>query len=460
MRIESAVGTSDPASLLASFAITHGRDATWVTIEKFEPKYINVVLPMSSLPFYLRDLDRNANLSSTHLRAGYDSSIVPRIIVPDAIVERLTLLAEKQLGTYSTLRCNDVIAELESARLLGRGGAGFPAHVKWRSVAAARGRKVVVANGEEGEPTSLKDRWLLTRRPHLVLEGLLIAAATVGADRAIVYLSHAETVETVRSAIAELESAGLPKSVSRIELHVVPSTYVAGEESAVCRSISGGPALPKAKPPRPFEAGVDGLPTLVSNVETFAHAAWIARNGAGEYLRFGTAASPGTTLITLGGACNYPGVYEVSFGKTINEVFVSLAGGFVTPPRAFAVGGWFGGLISASNADVRCCFSALRSMGSGFGCGAITVLGEFDNPLQYAADVAAWYVTESAQQCGVCVKGTVAISEALTRLKEGRGTNQDRANLSRWGTTLPGRGACALLDGAATLARSTLLFSE
>ncbi|MGW9133941.1 NADH-ubiquinone oxidoreductase-F iron-sulfur binding region domain-containing protein [Streptomyces sp. NPDC055681] len=377
--------------------------------------------------------------------AGHAPGIEPRL----AVDRPLDLVAERERGTYQSPACADVIAELEAAGLRGRGGAGFPAHIKWRDVAKADGPRVVVANGEEGEPSSYKDRWLLTHRPHLVLDGLLLAARTVGADRAVVYLSHPETETAVRAAIAELGStAGV-----RLEVHVVAPTYVAGEETAVCRSISGGPALPTARPPRVGEKGVDGLPTLVSNAETLAHAAWIARHGASAYRAHGTTESPGTTLVTLSGACARPGVYEVPYGLTVAELF-GLAGGFTSAPAGFLMGGWFGGLLGPSHAATVCTYEAVRAAGSGLGCAAITALDADREPLAVAAEVSAWYAAESAQQCGVCVKGTASIRDAFASLDAGTATARDRDNLARWGQTLPGRGACSFLDGAATWART------
>ncbi|WP_169384116.1 NADH-ubiquinone oxidoreductase-F iron-sulfur binding region domain-containing protein, partial [Pseudonocardia acidicola] len=350
----------------------------------------------------------------------------------------------------------DVISELKGAGLRGRGGAAFPAHVKWAAVAAATGSKVVVANGEEGEPASAKDRWLLTHRPHLVLDGLFLAARAVGADRAVLYLAHPDTVAATLNALDELRgAAALPTGV-RVDVHVVEPSYVAGEETAACRSISGGPALPLAKPPRPHESGVDGTPTLVSNVETLAHAAWITRHGAAAYRAVGTPDSPGTTLLTMSGACVRPGVYEVPFGLPVADLFASVGGGFTSDPVGFVMGGWFGGLLAAERGAVACCYDAVRAAGSGLGCGAVTALGADEDPVLVAADIAAWYARESAGQCGVCVKGTASIRDALGALRDGRATGPEPANLARWGTALPRRGACAFLDGAATLARTVV----
>lgn len=388
---------------------------------------------------------------------GYHEAIQPRMAIAGACQGPLTLADELSQGTYGAARSSAIIDELRRAGLRGKGGAGFPAHIKWSSVARADGAKVVVANGEEGEPFSRKDRWLLTRRPHLVIEGVLLACRSVGADRAVIYLSHPETVTAVSQALVELRAAELIPKVLRLDIHIVEPTYVAGEESAVCRSISGGPALPTAKPPRPFEHGVDGRPTLVSNVETLAHAAWISRHGADEFRRYGTPESPGTTMVTLNGACRRPGVYEVPFGLTVREMF-SLAGGFVTPPRAIMMGGWFSGLAPASLLDVACSPEELTAYDSGFGCGSFTALGAEDDPLDVAVEIATWYAEQSARQCGVCIKGTDAIRGSLSALRDDRSLHVEADKLARWGTSLVGRGACSFLDGAAAWARSAHLF--
>lgn len=376
-------------------------------------------------------------------------SIFPRLMVD----EPLTLESEIARRTYGQPVTPDVIGELEKACLRGRGGAGFPAHIKWRSVANALGGKVVLANGEEGEPASFKDRWLLTHRPHLVLDGLLLAKRVVGADRAILYLSHPETIEAAHKALAELASAGT--CVTGVEIFAVAGTYVAGEESAAVRAVNGGPALPTAKPPRPCEKGVDGLPTLVANVETLAHAAWISHFGAAAYRAYGTEDSPGTTLITLGGNCRRPGVYEIPFGLTVSEVIDGLGQGLREPASGLVMGGWFGGVLPFETASsLTCEFGACKQAGTGWGCGAITVLDAHNDPLAFSARLGRWYVSESARQCGVCIKGTAAIADALDKLERGEASQAELDNLLRWGTTFPGRGACAFLDGAAALSRS------
>lgn len=385
---------------------------------------------------------------------GVYPGLEPRVMIGASADRPLTLAEERAADTYSPVDPAAVIGELERAGLRGRGGAGFPAHVKWRTVARAD-RCVVVANGEEGEPASLKDRWLLTRRPHAVLDGLALAAEVTGAARAVIYLSHPETVESVRQALRESPAAATTE-VPRVEVHCVEHRYVAGEESAVCRSINGGPALPAGRPPRVFESGVDEVPTLVSNVETLVHAAWIARNGADAYRAAGTAASPGTGLATVQGACARPGVYEVPYGVTVRDLLTVGGANLKDDPPGLLMGGWFGGIAGPEVLETAWCFDALAGAGSALGCGAVTVLGASERIPEVAARLARWYARESAGQCGVCRKGTAAIADALERLRDGESNDGDAANLARWGTSLRGKGSCAFLDGAATVARTAI----
>ena len=388
------------------------------------------------------------------MQAGTYPGIEPRLVVGASATRRLSAAEERDV--YTPVESAKVLDELARSGLRGRGGAGFPAAVKWRTVAAA-GRCVVVANGEEGEPASFKDRWLLTHRPHAVLDGLLVAADVVGAHRAIIYLSHPETVEAVRHALAELPS-GL---AARVEIVVVEHRYVAGEESAVVRAINGGPALPTAKPPRVFEAGVDGLSTLVTNVETLVHAAWIARHGADAFRRYGTESSPGTALITLTGADGSAAVHEVPYGPTLRELFGKCAGIDPADAPGLLMGGWFAGIACPEDVlDAQWCFDAMAKAKTAVGCGSVTVLGADERVGAVAARLARWYAQESSQQCGVCRKGTDAIAAALARIDDDAAAPGDLGNLQRWGTSLRGKGACAFLDGAANLARTSLPLLE
>src|SRR5829696_8879447 len=201
----------------------------------------------------------------------------------------------REQGGYRPLDDADhLLGEVDLSGLLGRGGAAFPLAVKVKTVrdnGRASGGAVVVANGEEGEPASVKDRWLLRHRPHLVLDGLRLAAQMVSAKRAHVYVSDRSAADSVQAALDEIE-ADVLNGLS-ITVLTVAAGYVAGEETAAVRALNGGPAKPTDKPPRPFTEGVGGLPTMVSNVETLALLPFIARHGAEAFRQQGTSASPG-----------------------------------------------------------------------------------------------------------------------------------------------------------------------
>ncbi len=209
---------------------------------------------------------------STTISIATFPGCTPRLLSEHAGRAREDLAAYRKLGGYHPLgNAEEFLSEIDSSGLVGRGGAAFPLAVKLRAVrdnGRLLGVPVVVANGEEGEPASVKDRWLLRNRPHLVLDGLRLAATIIAADRAYIYVSDPESAHSVESALGELDPDALGVTIGML---TVQPGYVAGEETAAVRAINGGPAKPTDKPPRPFEAGVDDRPTLVSNVETLAN---------------------------------------------------------------------------------------------------------------------------------------------------------------------------------------------
>ncbi|MFI1398713.1 NADH-ubiquinone oxidoreductase-F iron-sulfur binding region domain-containing protein [Streptomyces sp. NPDC020681] len=350
--------------------------------------------------------------------------------------------AYEAAGGYGT-GCGpeQLLEHIATAGLRGRGGAGFPAAVKLAAVRDGDGPPVVVANGEEGEPGSVKDRWLLRARPHLVLDGLARAASITGATRSYVYVSDPVAAASVRRALAEWVPA-LPVEVIETE-----HAYVAGEETAVVRRINGGPALPTAKPPRPFQQGVGDKPTLVSNVETLARIALIA---ARPDLRRQIADS---TLVTLSGTSGHALLTEVSCDTTLRAL--AAAQGTAEATGAL-MGGLFGGLIADGSLDLPLERQALAAAGTTVGCGAIRFLAPGECPVTAAADAVSHLAAESARQCGVCVAGTAAVRDTLHSLATGRPDPDAVTKLLRWSAGLPGRGACGLLDAAAGTAGSLL----
>lgn len=347
-------------------------------------------------------------------------------------------LAE-HVGRHGPLPVVDVIAAVDAAGLRGRGGAGFPTGHKLRAVAGRR-RVVVVANGCESEPASDKDHVLLTVAPHLVLDGIELAAHAVGATEAVLCVHRGHPVVGVVTAALAQRAAGVPVRVAQ-----VPARYVASEESALVNFLTTGEARPTTKPPRPFERGVRGRPTLVDNVETLAHIALIARHGPDWFRARGTAECPGTALFTVTGAVTRPGVCEVASGTPIGTL-LNLAGGVVEPVQAVLAGGYAGTWLPQPFAGLPVSGVASVVALPARACG----LGETARLLRYLAG-------ESARQCGPCTFGLPAIAQDFHHVVLGGRVAVDAlARLHRRLAVIPGRGACGHPDGAVGLAASAL----
>lgn len=342
----------------------------------------------------------------------------------------------------------DLIAAVERAGLRGRGGAGFPTARKLRSVAAGRGRPTVVVNACEGEPVSDKDRTLLSLVPHLVFDGAVLAAHALAADEIILCLDAEDPLaDAVFAALAERTADRVRTSV-----RLVPHRYVASEESALVNLINTGDARPTTKPPRPDERGVGGRPTLVSNAETFAQLALIARFGPDWFRTQGTAESSGTTLVTLSGAVMSAGVYEVGLGAPIGRVLAS-----ATPDpaaQAVLVGGVGGAWLPLPfAAGVPLAHRQLTDVGAALGVGALFVLRRAACGLAETARIMHYLAAESAAQCGPCMFGLPALANDMTTLARGERVDE---RLWRRLDVIAGRGACRHPDGAVRVARSAL----
>jgi NADH:ubiquinone oxidoreductase subunit F (NADH-binding) len=349
---------------------------------------------------------------------------------------------------------SELVGEVTRAGLRGRGGAGFPAGIKLAAVAEGR-RPVVVVNGTEGEPMSAKDRALLRRTPHLVLDGALAAAEAVGA-REVLLCAPPEANAVVAAALAERGAAS--RREPRVTLAQSAPGYVAGEETAVIAHLEGRAARPRVTPPRPAEQGYRKRPTLVQNVETLAHIGLIARHGAAWFRERGTPDRPGTTLVTISGAVRAPGVYEVASGVPLAELS-RIAGGVTEPTRALLVGGYFGAWVDGHGSGLTLDDADLRGHGAAVGAGVVVVLGDSACPVAETARLAAYMAGESAGQCGPCVHGLGALAGVLDRFATARTAPGDGERLVRWTEMVRGRGACAHPDGVTRmLASATRLF--
>ena len=344
-----------------------------------------------------------------------------------------------------------LIGSVEAAGLTGRGGAAFPMHRKLGIVAAARGRAVIVANGAESEPASRKDALLLRVAPHLVLDGIQLAAEAVGATDAHLYL-HPGTGHEIMRALAERHAAGIDWLA--VTVTEAPPRFLAGQESALVNRLGGGPALPTFVPPRVTERGLGGAPTLVQNVETLAHLALIARYGPRWFRELGTAKEPGTMLTTVHQPDGQTQVIEAEIGTPLRTLVTGHAG---TGAQAVLIGGFHGTWLPAgAAATLTLDNEALNRHGAAVGAGVIAALPADRCGLAEAARVTRYLAAESAGQCGPCLNGLPAIAGALAELAGPGPRRATRQNAERWAGLVTGRGACGHPDGTVRFVRSAL----
>jgi NADH:ubiquinone oxidoreductase subunit F (NADH-binding) len=353
-------------------------------------------------------------------------------------------------------RGGPLVDAVDAAGLRGRGGASFPTGRKMRTVAQRRGRAVVLVNGCEGEALSSKDALLLSALPHLVLDGAALAAEAVGADEVVVAADR--SARPALSAVARAAEARAATGLdpARIRLVGVPTRYVAGEESALVQFVNGGVAKPTFTPPRPFERGVDGRPTLVQNVETLAHVALIARYGPDWFRAVGTPDEPGSTLLTIGGVVARAGVCEVSIGTPLRDA-VRAAGDLDGRVAAFLLGGYYGSWVSAGDAwDTPLSNAALRGVGASLGTGVVYAFPAGCCGLVATARVADYLARETAGQCGPCVHGLRAVADAVASIAAGRDVPAMLGRLEQVSVQVVGRGACHYPDGVIRFVASAL----
>ncbi|HEV2923251.1 MAG TPA: NADH-ubiquinone oxidoreductase-F iron-sulfur binding region domain-containing protein [Solirubrobacteraceae bacterium] len=369
-------------------------------------------------------------------------------------------LARSRRG-HAREQAGAMIDELERSGLLGRGGAAFPTATKMRAVAGARGRAIVVVNGVEREPASLKDRTLMEMLPHLVLDGAILAARAVDGDEVIVCVCETARASVQSMALAIGQRERSPASLGdgrppRLRLATVPAHFVAGEESALVRHLDGGPAKPTFTPPRPFERGVSRRPTLINNTETLAHVALIARHGAPWFRQLGTAGQPGSALLTLSGPVANPGVYEIEHGASLTSL-IAAAGGARARVRAALIGGYAGSWIGAERLQgVALSNEHLAPHGASLGAGVVLLLSEEACPVAETARVSRWLAEESAAQCGPCVHGLHSLAATIDDIAQGAAPRRATLRVERLASLVSGRGACGHPDGAVNFILSAL----
>jgi NADH:ubiquinone oxidoreductase subunit F (NADH-binding) len=359
-----------------------------------------------------------------------------------------------------------LVAEVAAAGATGRGGAAFPVARKLAAAAKARPAPLVAGNGAEGEPASSKDRSLLWLSPHLVLDGLQLAAAAAGSRSAVLYVRRDQRLHgRLAQAIAERAAAGT--DAARVELVPAPDRFLAGEESALVSRLTGLPALPAYRPVRGLPRLAPGRTALVQNVETLAHLALIARYGAAWFRLAGTEAEPGSMLATRHLADGRMSVTEVPLGIGLADLLgldagATGPGGDIVPSaagpvQAVLVGGYHGAWLPvAEAARLPLANAALRPLGAAVGAAVVAALPAGRCGLAETARVARYLALESAGQCGPCFNGLPRMAAALDHLAGPRPDPRARADLERWAGLVTGRGACHHPDGSVRFIRSAL----
>jgi NADH:ubiquinone oxidoreductase subunit F (NADH-binding) len=359
---------------------------------------------------------------------------------------------QAQFGALPDSAGANLVAVLGKSGLTGRGGAGFPTG---RKIASVSGRKpVVIGNGAEGEPLSYKDAALLSRAPHLVLDGLNVAAAAVAADKVFIYIPS-RLLSTVEHALGERAAAKVDRY--RVTTVEAPNTFISGEESAVVRRTEGGPALPRDRTVLTTASGVRGRPTLINNVETLAHIALIARYGPEWFRSIGDGTQPGSMLVTLSGPLNKRCVVEAPTGALLTDLIGRFGFSDHRTLRAVLIGGYHGSWIPTDAlAGIRLSKSALAPLGASPGAGIVHALGADECGLARTADIVGYLADQSARQCGPCLNGLPRLSGLFDDLAYGGVDDLVVDEIHGMIDLIDGRGACRHPDGTARLARSAL----
>ena len=380
----------------------------------------------------------------------------PQDAEPEGLQEYLDFGGYQALAKVRATSPAEVVAALREADLRGRGGAGFPAWRKWEMGREAEGeQKHVVVNGGEHEPGSRKDRFLMARYPHRVIEGAAICAATTGASSIVLYLIEdmTDAIESANRAIEEATAGGYLAGLS-VRVALAPTTYVAGEETAALEVIEGRKAWPRKKPPYPGQAGLYGQPTTVQNVETLAWVPGIVRNGSGWF-------RPGAMLCTLDESFARPGIYEVPLGTTLRALVEDFGGGTKGGRAVKAIlPALSSAFLPAPALDTPMTHEAMRAAGSNLGCGGFSVIEEGACVVERALSIAEFFKTSQCGQCPPCRMETATIAAVFQKVASGQ-PGEYAAQVEKITAFTKGKGNCSLIEMAAAPALSALrLFPE
>jgi NADH-quinone oxidoreductase subunit F len=376
-----------------------------------------------------------------------------------------TLKVYESTGGYGSLKKifamkpEEVTNEVKNSGLRGRGGAGFPTGMKWGFIPRDNPKpRYLCVNADESEPGTFKDRFLLERDPHQLLEGIIICSYAIGCRHAYVYI-RGEFVfpkQRLDQAIADAYRAGyFGKNILgsgydlEVTVHRGAGAYICGEETALLNSLEGLRGMPRIKPPFPAVVGLFGCPTIVNNVETLAALPYIMNNGAEGYRKFGTEKSPGTKLFSVSGHVNKPGNYELPLGYPLRQLIEEDCGGMKNGKALKAVipGGSSVPVLPAKDAwEDKLDYESLAAAGSMLGSGGVIVMDEDTSMVKTLGNLAHFYAHESCGQCSPCREGTGWSEKILKRILEGEGRLEDLNTLKRIADNMAGKTICVLAD--------------
>jgi NADH:ubiquinone oxidoreductase subunit F (NADH-binding)/(2Fe-2S) ferredoxin len=381
------------------------------------------------------------------------------------------------MGGYSaivkclaTMTPQGVIYEIQHSGLRGRGGAGFPTGQKWSLVARSHSTpKYIVANLDEGDPGVFANRTLAEADPHAIIEGMLIAAYAVGAEKGYIYIraEYPLAIQTLQKAIAQARGMSLlGNNVLEtgfkfdLELRFGAGAFVAGEETAILASVEGRRAMPRPRPPYPANSGLWGKPTLIQNVETLANIPVIIQNGGEWFRRIGTDKCTGTKCFSLTGQINNPGLIEVPMGITLREVVYEIGGGIQNnrPFKAVLVGGPSGGCLPENLLDLPIDYDSLTRAGAIMGSGGIVIIDDQSCMVDTAKFFTDFCVEESCGKCVPCRSGLVRVKEIFENITKGEGKLEDIAVLDKSGNYIRDASLCGLGQTAPNPVLTTLRY--
>jgi NADH-quinone oxidoreductase subunit F len=374
----------------------------------------------------------------------------------------------KNLEKALAMSAEDVLEEVKTSGLRGRGGAGFPTGMKWTFAKVdPKFPKYLMCNADEGEPGTFKDRPILEKNPHLLIEGMVISGHALGAEYGHIYLrgEYPEAKDILNTAIKQaLEKKYLGDNILgkgvkfELSVHQGAGAYICGEETALIESIEGKKGQPRNKPPFPVNVGAWGMPTIVNNVETLSNLPYIMEIGGEAYAKIGSEECPGPKLFSVSGCVEKPGVYELPMGTTLRDIIFNHAGGMRNGKTLKAVipGGISTPVLPEERIDCAMDFVAMPKAGSMLGSGAVIVMDEDVCMVKVTHRALKFFEHESCGKCVPCREGTVWLTKILQRVEGGQGRQGDVELMSDIADMMAGKTFCPLGDGAAGVVKGMI----